>query len=197
MRVTISTGNDKLGMIPNVSLPPGVSCAGCEDVCAKNCYAKRPYRRFQVVRRAWDGNLRVALFNLAEYFGQIRERLAEQKMMHFFRWHVGGDILSAEYFQGMIGVAKEFTEKNFLCFTKQYTLVNDYAYEIPANLTIIFSAWPGHSMDNPKGFKVAWMQDGKEDRIPEKHIECLGSCEACGMCWQINKIGMDVVFHKH
>ena len=196
MKVAISTGNDKLGMIPNVSLPPGKSCAGCEDVCYKGCYAKRPYRRYPVVRRAWDGNLEVAFADLGEYFRQIRESL-EEKKMRFFRWHVGGDIISEEYFQGMVDMAVYFPEKNFLCFSKQYSIVNDYPYEIPTNLIIIFSAWPGYEMENPKGFRVAWMQNGKETRIPEQHIECPGSCEDCGMCWQINKIGMDVVFHKH
>jgi hypothetical protein len=81
----------------------------------------------------------------------------------------------------------------FLAFTKRYDL--EYS-EIPENLTIIFSMWPGVPDTAPRGFPRAWMQDGTEDRVPDDALESPGICHNCGMCWQLAKIGRDVVFHK-
>lgn len=110
---------------------------------------------------------------------------------------MSGDITSADYFAGMVKVALACPDTIFLAFTKQYEIVNESNIDIPANLTIIFSAWPGLEMDNPKNFKVAWFDDGTDNRIPDNALECPGLCESCGMCFQIDKIGLDVKFMKH
>jgi hypothetical protein len=62
---------------------------------------------------------------------------------------------------------------------------------------IVFSAWPGMTFLNPHGHRVAWMQDGSETRVPDDAIECPGNCESCGLCFEHDRLGRDVVFHKH
>ena len=66
-----------------------------------------------------------------------------------------------------------------------------------ANLGAIFSAWPRMKIDNPHDHRIAWMQDGTEDRVPEDAVECPGNCETCGICFRLRKLHRDVVFHKH
>jgi hypothetical protein len=66
-----------------------------------------------------------------------------------------------------------------------------------ANLAIIFSAWPGMRFDNPHHHRVAWMQDETETRVPEDAIRCPGNCETCGLCYELSRLGRDVVFYKH
>lgn len=192
----LSPGNHKLGQIPNISLPPIKTCKGCETVCGPYCYANRFYRMYPDVRNAWDHNLEHAERDLTGYFEDIRLALTEKIIYKFFRWHVGGDIISPLYFYKMVVLAENLPEINFLVFTKQYDLINAARDEevFAKNLQVVFSAWPGKEMINPHGFKVAWLQNGKETRIPESAIECPGACDSCGMCWQLDKLDRDVVF---
>ena len=66
---------------------------------------------------------------------------------------------------------------------------------LPNNLTIVISVWPGLRIPNSK-LPKAFMQDGTENRI-NNAIECPGNCENCGMCWNLSKLGKNVVFNKH
>jgi hypothetical protein len=129
---------------------------------------------------------------------QIAAQVAQAKPP-LFRWHVAGDILSNDYLRGMCQIAAANPGTHFLAFTKAFDIVNRYADRatIPDNLVIVFSAWPEMSFLNPHGHRVAWMQDGTETRVPEDAIECPGNCETCGMCYELERLGRDVVFHKH
>lgn len=195
----ISKGNSKMGKIPNISLPPIVTCNGCEDTCADKCYANKFYRMYPSVKKAWDKNLEEYLTNPVKYFASISKQLARLQPK-FFRWHVGGDIPNQLYFIGINNVANMYPATKFLLFTKQYATINAYVElrdMLPKNLQIVFSAWPGMQIDNPFNFKIAWMQDGTEDRVPESAFECAGSCTECSACFSLNKIDRDVVFHIH
>ncbi len=101
----------------------------------------------------------------------------------------------------MMKFCEEFPETKFLIFTKRYDWVNQWLenHERPVNTTILFSAWPGYKMDNYHKLPVAWMRDEEnlDGRIPLNAIECPGGCEDCGMCWNLPKLGLDVVFDKH
>lgn len=194
----LSSGNTKMGKIYNISLPPIKTCSGCEGYCGDKCYAMKFYKMRPRVRNAWDRNLELVTHDIATYFEEITNELRNKPSAKYFRWHVGGDILSYTYFSGMCLVAALLPEINFLCFTKQYEIVNNVAYsksKIPSNLKIVFSAWPGMPLNNPHKFTVAWMQDGTERRIPETAVECSGSCTDCMLCF--NDMNHDVVFHKH
>lgn len=200
----ISKGNTKVGKVGNISLTPISSCVGCGHICGKDCYAMRSYRQYPQVRAAWDANYHQAVENLAGYFEDVLKALNKYKG-EFFRWHVGGDIISFKYFNMMVRVAVMFPHIKFLCFTKQYTIVNLWSTDsngwkqqpIPSNLQVVFSAWPGLEMKNPFLFPVAYMDDGTETRLTGTEIPCAGSCENCGMCWSLSSIGRNVVFKKH
>ena len=153
---------------------------------------------YPAVKNAWDNNLDLATSNPDQYFSDIHDHInKKRKAPKFFRWHVAGDILNDSYLAGMVKIASDNPKTTFLAFTKQYDIINNFQGNIPDNLTIIFSAWPGLEMNNPNKYPVAWFQDGTETRLPNNTLECPGNCETCGMCFQINKIGLDVCFNKH
>jgi hypothetical protein len=188
---TVSTGNTKLGDLPNVSLTP---IAGCPKgiPCSKQCYACKAYRQYPEVRSCWGRNLKAARKARDKYFAGIDEYLTRHTPK-FFRWHVAGDILDQDYLRRMFSIARKHPKTRFLAFTKNHSLRFNGR---PRNLTIVLSMWPKWG-NTRKKLPRAWYQDGTETRIPDGAIECPGRCDNCGMCWQLPRLGKDVVFHKH
>lgn len=185
LQIHISQGNNKLGSIMNISLPPVVTCPNCKG-CSKFCYAIRSYNRFPDTSNGWNENYILFLTNPIRYFNEISKAVKTQR---FFRWHVSGDIVNDIYFAGMIKVAIENPKCEFLAFTKAYGIVNtaiDNGAVIPSNLHLLFSAAPGVDMPNPHN-------------IPECHINfedptqntykgtadfeyyCTGNCTECAI----------------
>lgn len=201
MKAHVSPGNAKLGAaIPNVSLAPVASCpAGVP--CAKDCYAMKAYRQYPGTRKAWEENFALAKSDPKEFFRQVSAWLAKKrKAPEFFRLHVAGDIFSDEYMTELCLFVAQWQDIKFLAFTKQHSRAIAFkeAGHVPANLTIVLSAWPGLEMPEDRaGLRAAWMQDGLETRVPADAIYCPGNCEGCGMCWQLPDLGRDVVFNKH
>lgn len=189
--VNISKGNKKVGNIPNVSLTPCTTCPA-DAPCRDKCYAMKAYRQYPNVRAAWNGNTEAARNHTAEYFAGIHDFIQKKKPSHF-RWHVAGDIENQKYLDGMIEVAKKNPETRFLAFTKMHEL--DYTNK-PENLEVVASLWSGWGKKH-ETLPVAWMQDGKEDRVPESAVKCPGSCEGCKACWNLSRLHKDVVFDAH
>jgi hypothetical protein len=194
--IVISKGNNKIGSIANVSLPPIASCQ--KDVpCAKQgCYSLKAYRRFKTVREARQHNWAVLNKDPDRFFKDIEDYLIDKKP-RYFRWHVDGDIPSQSYLNNMIRVSEKFPAVKMLAFTKNYTL--DIS-RLPQSLTIIPSLWPKHAF--PKQFAdrpVSWLYDSRdpEERLRGYYFECSGACTGCWACWHINELEKDVVFHKH
>lgn len=202
--MAVSKGNNKLGKIPNISLPPIKSCGNCKE-CAVTCYALKAYKQYPLVRKSWDDNYNLFQSNHGAYFDMIQDFLDKKRRapLTMFRWHVSGDIPNGDYFHSMVSIARIYPEIKFLVFTKMYTLINDYidnptGSDIPKNLVVIFSGWPGLAMDNPHALPVAYMQDGTEDRVPENALQCPGNCETCMLCWQLPFLNTNsVVFDIH
>ena len=66
-KISISLGNQKMGYIPSVSLPPVVTCAnGCK--CANKCYAARLCKIRKTVREAYERNLQILNTDPAAYW---------------------------------------------------------------------------------------------------------------------------------
>lgn len=191
--MSISSGNSKLGNIPNISLPPIKACENCAH-CKSDCYALKAYRMYPSVRKSWDENLSYYNDSPLMYFVQIRAYLTDKKPS-LFRWHVSGDILNQYYLNNMVSIAITFPDIKFLAFTKMFKL--NYS-KCPDNLSIVFSCWVGMTKPRQKkgvaGFY--WLQDGKEKRIPKKAIECFGSCENCGMCFNIAKLEVNHIWNR-
>lgn len=196
-RISVSPGNQKMGFIPSVSLPPVVTCAnGC--TCAKKCYAAKLCRIRKNVREAYQRNLDILTQDPAAYWLQVK---AAAMVTKYFRFHVSGDIVNAEYFANMIKTAEELPGTAFLAFTKQYTIVNQYlnGAKLPENLKIIFSAWPGMPMENPHNLPVANVIFKGQTPADNWKI-CGGNCAECACrgvgCWELRP-GEQIAFYEH
>ena len=198
MNVKISKGNEKLGNIQSVSLPAGLTCRQCD--CAKKCYARRLERRRPSVEKAYKTNLRILSKEPDVYWREVEAAIM---LSRFFRFHVSGDIPDAAYLCRMVEVARRNQHCEILCFTKRYEFVNSLlcGMDIPMNLHIIFSAWPGLKMDNPHHLPEAHVRfrDGSTTSRSDA-VECSGNCTECaiteGGCWTL-KPGEQVVFNEH
>lgn len=204
MQVKISQGNSKMGSIPSVSLPAGVTCrSDCE--CNKKCYAMKLERLRPAVKSAYKNNYDLLLSDKETYWREVE---ASIMMSRFFRFHVSGDIPDIDYFDKLIEVANRNVHCEILCFTKKYNIVNEWMDihnhkngELPSNLHIVFSAWKNLEMDNKFNYPEAHVRykDGSTTARADAK-ECGGNCTECARtdegCW-ILKSGEQVVFNEH
>lgn len=197
-RVSISTGNKKMGAIPSVSLPPIITCKNC-STCAKKCYAAKLCRIYPSVKAAYENNLEILKNDRDTYFLQVK---AAASMTRFFRFHVSGDIIDTDYLDRMVKMARELKGTEFLAFTKNYDDVNKYFenHKKPANLHLIFSLpFTGAEIENPHNLPMAAViLKGSE---PEKNWKvCGGNCSECACrgvgCWELKK-GETIAFYEH
>lgn len=200
MHVSISNGNNKMGLIKSVSLPSIYTCRR-DCTCQNKCYAHKLERLRPSVRKAYENNLGILLKDPELYWREVEGAIM---MSRFFRFHVSGDIPYEDYFAKMVEVASRNSHCEILCFTKKYDLVNNYWFEhrsLPKNLHIIFSGWVDLQMVNPFSFPEAHVRfrDGSTT-AREGAYECEGNCTECarisGGCWSL-KPGEQVVFNEH
>lgn len=191
-RVHISRGNTKLGTdIPSVNLPAGMTCRP-DAPCFKKCYARKGRFLFPHVRELAETNLQIWREAPLQYEREVMIAAFKAK---FFRWHSSGDIPDAEYMEMIVRVAQHIPDTKFLCFTKQYELVNAYieaAGDLPSNLSIIFSSWGDWKPDNPYGLPVAYIRFKHDDEaIPDRAVKCpkyCGDCVTTGCsCWDLKR----------
>lgn len=201
IHVYISSGNRKTGFsVPSVSLIPVADCGNCAS-CSRLCYDLRNDCIYNGVTSTRAKNSALAHNAIDRYFFEIKKAC---KAFRFFRWHIGGDILNAAYLAGVLDVAVCNPHCTFLIFTKRYDLINDYISnggEIPSNLQVIFSAWPGAKMVNPYNMPVSspLFVDGSH-AAGSNPISCPGDCSNCAVmgsgCWTLKR-GQGVVFAAH
>jgi len=175
MKVFISKGNSKLGTIPNVSLPPVITCE-INPPCAEKCYAKKFYSGFAAHKVAplWDANYAAYLYSPDEYFESIISQLSIMKNHRLFRWHVSGDIVDSRYLEGMIEVSNAIASMDFLAFTRR-----SWAFGRQSkNLNIVRSLWLTDPVADPY---YPWL------KVIPKGVTatCTGSCSSCGDCWHL------------
>lgn len=202
MNIKISPGNTKMGSIPSVSLPAGLTCRP-DCACREKCYAMKLERLRSSVRKAYRHNYEVLSSDPDTFWREVEASVMTSR---FFRFHVSGDIVDDSYLEHMIAIAGRNPHCEILCFTKRYEIVNSAVSSggvalIPANLHLIFSAWRGLPMENPYGFPEAHVRyrDGSTTASAEAK-ECGGNCTECaitsGGCWTLQK-GEQVVFNEH
>lgn len=201
LHVFISSGNRKTGFaVPSVSLIPVADCGNCAS-CSRLCYDLRNDCIYNGVIQSRAKNSAIARNDMGRYFSEISQAC---KAFRFFRWHIGGDILNAEYFHNMIAVAIANRHCKFLVFTKRYDIVNaavSAGCGIPENLQVIFSAWPGAELVNPFNFPVSspLFVDGSH-AAGSNPVSCPGDCSNCAVmgsgCWTLKR-GEGVVFAAH
>lgn len=197
-KVSISKGNTKMGAIPSVSLPPIVTCPKGAP-CTKKCYAAKLCRIYPTVKKAYNNNLELLNSNWSDYWQQLREAAHTTK---YFRYHVSGDIPNKGYFKEMVITAKLNPGTQFLAFTKQYEIVNNYiniCSTIPDNLHVIFSEWGDQKPNNPHNLPTAAVIFKGTEPADNWKI-CGGNCSECACrgvgCWELKK-GETIAFYEH
>lgn len=198
LKVSISPGNTKLGAIPSVSLPSCITC-NPDAPCFKKCYAARIERRYKQSKAAYGTNLNILANDPGAYWLQVK---AAAMVSRFFRYHVSGDIPNAEYLHNMITLSEELPNTNFLAFTKQYYIVNEYLNNggtIPKNLKIIFSNWGAWKCENPYNLPVCEIIF--KNTVPSEHWKiCGGNCTTCACqgigCWEL-KNNETIAIYEH
>jgi len=195
-RICVSKGNRKLGKVPNLSLPPGITCYPGAPCLTEGCYAMKAYRQYANVRQAWQRNLRVWESSPHLFTVQLSEWLQKHKP-ELFRWHVGGDIPDPTYYEKMRLLAHMFSDIKFLCFTKRLEFVAEHIP--PRNLRLFISVWHTPRPGLPKlptGVSYAFMDDYTGEDFSSHNLQiCQGSCDSCDhLCWYSDK---DVLFKKH
>lgn len=198
LKVSISTGNSKMGAIPSVSLPACITC-NPNAPCFNGCYAVKIARIYKTVTMAYDRNLNILKNDPAAYWLQVR---AAATMTKYFRYHVSGDIPDMEYFNNMVTLANDLSGTTFLAFTKQYDIINEYLNSggvIPENLKIIFSNWGAWKCNNP--YKLPQCEViFKGDKPADNWKICGGNCTECACagigCWEL-KNNETIAIYKH
>ena len=198
--VHISNGNSKTGAVASVSTLPFITCPGvCKGQCAGKCYAAKIAALRPSVLKAYAENTALLFDNPSAYWDGIA---AAVRGVRFFRWHVSGDIVNAEYVRNMSRIAESAPHCRFMAFTKRADAVNDFITAggvIPENLIIIFSTWGAWKPENPHAlpesaviFKGAEPADGWKI--------CGGNCFECACrgvgCWEL-KAGETIAFYEH
>lgn len=200
LALSISPGNKKMGAIASVSLPAGTTC-NPDAPCYKACYARRLEARRKSVHNAYERNWHLWKFSPEIYKMQCQAAAATQR---FFRYHVSGDIPDIDYLRMMVEVARELPLTNFMAFTKQYGLVNEWIAEhgpLPQNLQILFSVWRNFDCPNPYNLPEAHVayRDGYHTARPDA-FHCHKNCTECCLmgegCWNL-KCGEQVEIPEH
>lgn len=197
-KISISLGNIKMGNIPSVSLPSVITC-NPDAPCFKKCYAARIERRYKRSKAAYQRNLDILQENPDTYWLQIK---AAAMVAKYFRYHVSGDIPDIEYFSKMVQTAEELPTTYFLCFTKQYNIVNKYISEhgqIPENLHVILSNWGQFKCENPHNLPICEII--LKGAAPADNWKiCGGNCTECACrgvgCWELKK-GETIAIYEH
>ena len=111
--MAISSGNSKLPGIPNVSLLPVVTCVpGIPCSKCGQCYALPLVKRYPSVRKSWTENTELARNDPDRYWAMIRSYVKKHGP-EYFRFHVGGDILSQDYLERMKALCAGFKSTRF------------------------------------------------------------------------------------
>ena len=192
MNIKISSGNTKLGSIPNLNLPPVKTCR--EGVpCAKDCYAMKAWRQYPNVRSAWQSNLDLYKNDPHTFFGRLHKYLRIHRP-YVFRVHSAGDIPDEKYWDYLRRVMPMYPETTFLIFTKRY----DYDFiGLPSNVSVVLSIWPGLELPDNTDLPWAWLKDDSRMPADAYYSMCPGSCDDCRVCWDKLSSNVHVCFRRH
>lgn len=192
----ISTANGKtlchcFDLAAVVTCAPSACCH-----CGKDCYARKLEAFRKSVRNAHSDNTALALDHLPELESAL-DYYFMTTVPRFFRIHSSGDFVTAEYLDMWLRIIRRNPDTHFLAFTKQFELIRSIINDLPENLSMVASAWPGMDMpqDVSAALPVAWI-DG-DPRRPDSAHHCTGNCGECGrVCWMIDH-KTDVYFDLH
>ena len=195
----VSDGNEKIGRIKNVSVAPILTCKGVCNTCVNHCYDLKAVLQYPGTAKARARNTVILRNDPFEFFVQLLHA-AQRQRKNLFRLNVGGEIDSLAHLQIIVRVAAMVPKTKFLLFTKKHFLVNSYVEtcgKLPSNLKLIFSTWPGMTVDNPHNFPLSCPYP---EKLPHGWKKCIGNCELCAQykcgCWDVEK-GRIIGFKYH
>jgi hypothetical protein len=189
----LTRGNSKLDKsIFCWSITPVVSCLNCEQ-CRNSCYARKAYRQYPSVKKAWDRNLAMAEDGTFEQ--AIVNQLKTAKQCKVVRIHVSGDFFSSKYIAQWVNIIKQFPEIHFYSYTKVNFLFGEELKNISnlPNGNIILSIAEDGKMNY-----------GNENRVNELKTQGYSVCPVtknnkiiCGKDCNICLTQEKVCFHIH
>jgi ferredoxin len=194
----LSDGNRKMKkgfLIWN--LPAIKTCIGCTGVCASKCYARKAEKMYPDCLPSRIANYEESMLPgfADELIKVIAKASKSKKFKGLFRIHESGDFYNQEYVNAWVNVIRSFPNIQFLAFTKSFTL--DFSeMRRPDNVTLICSIMTDTTLEPIQGLPKAFAGDCNGIDW-EKTLKCPGSCDDCGMCWQLPKTGMNVHFDMH
>lgn len=201
--VKLCKGNVKTGgRYYTVSLAPVIDCVNCA-LCKMWCYDLQSVVITKNVQNLRAINSALHTKDPGRYWVQI-ESLVQALFVDNLRINVGGDI-SGNDLNGIISMCKYCPKTIFHVFTKSYKdcnrILSAYDGELPANLKLIYSRWPGMKCDNPYRIPECHVDfgDGKCEAPADSPI-CEGNCTKCAFehtgCHGLNR-GESVVIKYH
>ena len=198
MKLSVSKGNSKIGTVPNLSLPPILTCRTDVPCAADGCYAMKAYRMYPNVRDAWRGNLEYYQADPVGFFNDLILFFA-QKNPQRFRLFVGGDFPDENFFIRVCDILSTWSKISCLVFTKRYEWAILNSGRIPSNFNVVLSMWPG--LELPAGweqFPTAWLEEDVRFPVEQTRIVCTGNCVDCSyQCWGALSPQLPVVFKRH
>ena len=198
--ISVSNSNSKMGAVASVSTLPFITCpARCADTCGAECYAAKLANLRPSVLKSYAKNTALAMLRPDLFWSQINVAVMA---VRYFRFHVSGDIMNADYFGHMVEIARNNPKTEIMAFTKRYEIVNawmDKNGSLPANLHILFSGWSNLDPINPYGLPETTVYH-TESEIDDSWLHCGGNCFECACrgvgCWQARR-GDVIAFKKH
>lgn len=169
----ISSGNRKMSF-PTWSLPAKRTCPGSTPQCRANCYACKAESAYPDVLPCRSRNLAVSR---QDGFVVAMVVILGRRKSDYVRIHESGDFYSQAYLDKWIAICRALPGKTFLAFTKSFHL--DYS-DKPSNLVIVWSIWPDTDLTRVPAGPRAYAGDCGKVRA----VECIGQCDACGICWK-------------
>lgn len=197
---TISCRNEKMGEVASVSTLPLLTCPGrCKGTCSVGCYAAKLANLRPSVLVSYARNTALATLRPELYWADVNRAMMARR---WFRFHVSGDIMNADYFDRMIEACRKNPHCNVLVFTKRYEIVNAWIERngsLPENMHLLFSGWNNLQPDNPHNLPETTVYE-KNEEPKEEWLLCGGNCFECGCrgtgCWRAGK-GETIAFRKH
>lgn len=174
---------------PRFNLPEKLTCPGSTALCREHCYACKASRCYPQVMPFRMSNFEAS--KQPNFVQSIIDELkAHNKPVTFFRIHESGDFYSQEYLDKWIEIALFFPAIKFLAFTKSFSL--DFS-RCPSNLRIVWSVFPDTNLSTVPAGPRAYAGSIGDTTM----LDCHGSCDTCGLCWNLREIGRNVHFDLH
>lgn len=192
--VYFTEANSKTHM-PTVDLLPLLTCHGrCRKMCGEikdgkflpKCYAAHMCNRFPHLMRHYAENTVLAIHAPAQYWAEIRERMAGERKMRLFG---SGDAIIRGYFDNLCAALLDNPHCEIQGFSKCWEIVADYIDKngkLPDNLKLLLSGWNGEKPYNPHRLPETDVYEKGTD-LPDGWLPCCGNCGECFRrregCW--------------